>query len=82
MVRGRCLRKMLGADLDDLRLLHLAQINERSEVLGLAVLAQHVSEDAFVPAFVFLVGLHDGGANVEVLGLWRTFRMVRISGKD
>src|SRR5258708_14777078 len=61
--------QMFGADLDDLRLLHLAQIDERCEVLGLAVFTKHVGQDAFIAALIFLVGLHDDGTNVEVLRL-------------
>src|SRR5271170_537281 len=60
---------MLGADLDNLRLLHLTKIDERSEILGFTVLAQHVGEDALISSFIFLVRPHDRRTNIKVLGL-------------
>ena len=68
-MRGRSLPQMLGANLDDLRLLHLTQINERFKILRLPVFAQHVSQNAFVAAVIFLMRLHDGRMNVEILWL-------------
>src|ERR1700676_2819842 len=60
---------MLGPDFNDLRLLYLAQIYERSKILGLAVFAQHISQDAFIAALIFLVSLHDRGMNIEIVRL-------------
>src|SRR4029077_2646631 len=57
---------MLSPDFDDLRLLHLAEVYERREILGLTVLPQHVRQNAFIPTLVFLVCLHNGGTDVEV----------------
>src|SRR3984957_4964529 len=61
--------QVLGADLDNFRLLYLTQIDERGEVFRLPVLAQHISKDTFVSALVFLMRLHHRGANVEVTRL-------------
>ncbi len=60
---------MLRAQLDHFGLLHLAQVNKRSKVLGLAVLAQHISEDAFIAAMVLLMRLHDRRANIQIFWL-------------
>src|SRR6185312_4733247 len=61
--------QMLSAQLNNFRLLYLAQVHKSLKVLGLAVLAQHISQNAFIAALILLMGLHHLRSNIEVLGL-------------